>query len=141
MAESTWQRVQRWWQNRKKYEVKIDHPRMTIIGRFVREQVDDPPYIAFFCIPYACPPIKHLRFQVGHPIIRTKLVIRNKNAHRCCFHVSIFQPPRELPQNDEYVRYKAYTKQLRRCIQIMGCELEGSEDCLYLNVFMPTVSD
>lgn len=53
----------------------------------------------------------------------------------------IFQPPQELPQNEEYMQYKAYHDGLRPCIQFFGQEIRGSEDCLYLNVFIPTVSD
>ena len=137
--------IQKWWTNTGLPIVRIDHPRMEIVGTNA-EEWNEPQFNAFYCIPYACPPIADLRFQVGKP--RTKLASQTYVEHKKVIildAVAVLQPPQELPQNEEYVKYDARNPIKMRstyCLQFTsGQQLMGSEDCLYLNVFTPAVSE
>ncbi|KAJ8664462.1 hypothetical protein QAD02_006124 [Eretmocerus hayati] len=93
----------------KKYTNTIETDRGKVIGEILETVEDHHKYAAFKGIPYAKPPVGALRFK----------------------------PPVDVDPWTE--PFKATTDNPKLCIQILFTtdQITGSEDCLYLNVFVP----
>lgn len=86
----------------------------------------DPRITVYKGVPYAAPPVGELRWKAPQPVKNWEGV---RMADR-------FAPI--APQGQQGVNWaEFYTKEIHPC----GYELEMSEDCLYLNVWTPAMSD
>jgi carboxylesterase type B len=98
----------------KSLKVRIDDGK--IIGRFMRS-TSGRPIRAFMGIPYAKPPVGKLRFKAPQPV-------------EPWFHNILYA--HEEPPMCSQVNTFAMSKS--------DMKFEGQEDCLYLNVYTPEVS-
>lgn len=87
-----------------------------IIGRFMRS-TSGRPIRAFMGIPYAKPPVGKLRFKAPQPVDPW-------------FH-NILYAQEEPPMCSQVNSFAMSTSDIK---------FEGQEDCLYLNVYTPEVS-
>lgn len=120
-------------EGRTSKELLITLPNGSELSGRALQSHDGRPFKAYMGIPYAQPPLGDLRFKVSLRFFkRFEFLLNILNSFICV------QNP--LPAKPWKGILDA-TKSSQQCIQhnqfIRGLPLDGSEDCLYLNVFVP----
>lgn len=128
------------WGNVNNYEqfCTIDTRNGPLRGKLNRTLYDEVPYYSFRGIPFGKPPIGYLRFKVNYFLIEKSLFrsFVTENLAEYWKMLSIFQAPQKSePWNGtlDALAFRSDCLQARLDKQ----QLFGSEDCLYLNVFVP----
>ena len=119
--------------NSTQFEVILNTPKGSLRGlRFSDAQSGKPVYHRYTCIPYALPPVGPLRWQKPHPL-----------PDDCSFNTGDGEP-------GDYTRFGAICPQPVYDLSSAGLGFPDgapepgnvqSEDCLYLNIWVPAGRD